>query len=138
MRPAEVKMQGTSDFIQCEQLIRRIFNKDAPCLVAQCPLVCVLKQSQVPKASLAHGMLRLLLWGLPTTTLSREVPGVRDLATNNKRFSRFLTACADNRDIKPRRTSPKSLEILGFPKQHNWKISELPHSTCPRPSSVGF
>lgn len=31
-----VKMQGTSDFIQCEQLIRRIFNKDAPCLVAQC------------------------------------------------------------------------------------------------------
>ena len=38
----KVKMQGTSDFMQCQQLIMRIFNKDAPCLVAQCPLVCLL------------------------------------------------------------------------------------------------
>ncbi|CAE7472565.1 APY3 [Symbiodinium natans] len=32
----KVKMQGTGNFPQCEKLIMRIFNKDAPCLVTQC------------------------------------------------------------------------------------------------------
>ena len=33
---------GDERLMQCQQLIMRIFNKDAPCLVAQCPLVCLL------------------------------------------------------------------------------------------------
>ena len=54
----------------------------------------------------------------------------------NKRFPvalASLATCADTCDMKPRRTSHSSLEILGFPKPHNLKISEPPHSTCPRP-----
>jgi len=32
----QVKMRGTSNFDECVSLIKRIFNKNAPCLVAQC------------------------------------------------------------------------------------------------------
>lgn len=33
-------MKGTSDFEGCEALVKRIFDKNAPCLIEQCPLGC--------------------------------------------------------------------------------------------------
>ena len=44
----QVDMQGTSDFSQCEQLIKRIFNKNAPCLVAQCSPLQQFRHAIVP------------------------------------------------------------------------------------------
>lgn len=35
-------MNGTSDFSECHALVKRIFNKDAPCLIEKCSLLAVL------------------------------------------------------------------------------------------------
>ena len=35
-------MNGTSDFRECHALVKRIFDKDAPCLIEKCSLLAVL------------------------------------------------------------------------------------------------
>eukprot|EP00439_Symbiodinium_sp_Y106_P082065 s1259_g21.t1 len=64
-----VKMQGTSDFMQCQQLIMRIFNKDAPCLVAQCSFYGVYQPRLYQEKFLAFAHFALIArdLGLPET-----------------------------------------------------------------------
>ena len=67
----QVKMQGTGNFPQCEKLIMRIFNKDAPCLVTQCSLPRLLsgQGGWGGGGEFASGMPRFVLWRLSATAL---------------------------------------------------------------------
>ncbi|CAE7679765.1 GDA1 [Symbiodinium pilosum] len=65
----KVQMQGTSDFLQCEKLMKRIFNKDAPCLVAQCSFYGVYQPRLYTERFLAFAHFALIAknLGLPET-----------------------------------------------------------------------
>ncbi|CAK9031240.1 unnamed protein product [Durusdinium trenchii] len=54
--PIQVKMNGTSDFQGCEDLVKRIFNKDAPCLIERCSFYGVYQPRvyAVPFLAFAH------------------------------------------------------------------------------------
>ena len=54
--PIQVKMNGTSDFESCEALVRRIFEKDLPCLIERCSFYGVYQPRvyKVPFLAFAH------------------------------------------------------------------------------------
>lgn len=54
--PIQVKMNGTSDFESCESLVRRIFEKDLPCLIERCSFYGVYQPRvyRVPFLAFAH------------------------------------------------------------------------------------
>lgn len=57
IQPCQVNMNGTSDFEECQALVKRIFNKDAPCLIEKCASLAF---EHCPLA-LFHGLKRTLL-----------------------------------------------------------------------------
>jgi len=73
--PIQVQMNGTSDFRECHALVKRIFDKDAPCLIEKCSFYGVYQPRvyEVPFLAFAHFAEVVADLGLPVDAQLQDV-----------------------------------------------------------------